>query len=647
MNVQARALCAALILFASFSSIYAQTTTKSATPAKTPAAADKSKAAANDEARRREEQRRAAAIALLISVADEARSYRNQALRARIQARAADILWESDAEKSRALFRRAWEAADIADAESQRKFDEERRAREQEGKPFSGNVPPSLRTEVLRMAARRDRALGEEFLHKLDEARKQEAENTATQPNSSSSDDADPFELPASLKLRLRLARQLLETDVQRAVEFADPALGRVSIDGLIFLSYLRAKNAAAADERYARMLALAGVDPASDANTISLLSSYVLTPFLFIRYTPDGSTNSSSYDESQPPPDLAPELRASFFRVAEAVFLRPLAPPEQDRTTSGRVGKYMVMTRLLPFFEQYAPEQSVTLMKAQLTALAREVPDNYKNQSEDRVTRRTSDAENDNNDSIQAILDRIERAGTQEERDNLYIQVALLAAEKGDARAFDFADKIENTETRKNVRAYVDFGVLRYDIEKKRIEEALKLAHAGALTSMQRVWALTELARTFSKSDREQALQLFEEATAEARRIGGSSAERPRALVGIATGLYEVDRARAWDMMSEVVRAANNASEDFSGEDARISSSLQTKTQTSIHTFTADEFDLPNIFRSLARENFERATALAKDFNGEAPRATAIIAIVRTTLEKKQDARGKDQNGK
>jgi hypothetical protein len=90
--------------------------------------------------------------------------------------------------------------------------------------------------------------------------------------------------------------------------------------------------------------------------------------------------------------------------------------------------------------------------------------------------------------------------------------------------------------------------------------------------------------------------------------------------------------------MMSEVVRAANNASEEFSGEDARIVASLHTKVQTSMYSFTAEEFDLPNIFRPLAKENLERSIQLAKDFNGESPRATALIAIVRATLEKKQE---------
>ncbi len=633
---------AAFFLIASLSSASAQTpapSPKNATPAKSPAG-DKSKAA-RDEAKRLAEQRRATAIALLLSLADEARSYRNQTLRARVQARSADLLWESDAEKARTLFRRAWESADAADAESQRRFDEERRAQEEAGKPFNGAFPPSVRTEVLRMAAKRERALGEELLAKLDEARKQEAANASTQQDKPDVETADPFELPPTLRLRLRLARQLLDSDVPRAIEFADPALGRVSVEALVFLAYLRAKNAVAADERYAAMLTRAGADMASDANTISLLSSYLFTPFLFVRQTPEGATNSSQYDQNQTPPDVAPELRALFFRVAEQVFLRPLPPPDQDRTTSGRIGKYLIMSRLMPYFEQYAPEQATTLVRAQLTALGREIPDEYRQRGERSVTR-ANDSDDSGRDTIESILAQVERAQNQDARDDLYVQAAVMAAEKDDARAFDLADKIENTDVRKSVRAYVDFVATRHAVEKKRTEEAIKLARKGALTNMQRVWVLTELAELLSKSDRETALELIDEAGAEARRIGGSSADRPRALVAVATRLFELDRQRGWDLMTEVVRASNNAAEDFSGEDARIVASLQTRANTSIQTHTADEFDIPRIFRLLTADNLERAILLAKDFNGESPRATALIAIVRAELEKKQEAKGK-----
>jgi hypothetical protein len=643
MTHQIRIYLAALFLIASLSYAAAQTSPATKpTPAKSPAAdknaadknnADKSKAA-RDEAKRLEAQRRATATALLISVADEARSYRNQTLRARIQARAADILWETDAERARTLFRRAWEAADTADAESQRRFEEERRALQKEGKSWSGSVPPSLRTEVLRMAAKRDRALGEEFLGKLDEARKQEAANVSTQPINPNDDEVDPFELPAALKLRLRLASQLLESDVPRAIEFAEPALARVSVEGLLFLTYLRAKNAEAADERYAGMLMRAMADPTSDANTVSLLSSYIFTPFVFIRHTPDGSTNSSQYDQGRPAPDVPAELRAAFFRVAEHIFLRPLPPPEQDRTTSGRTGKYMIMARLMPHFEQYASEETTRLLKAQMQALSPEVPENYRRESDRTATRSPDEGEEE--DSIESILAQVERAKNQEERDDLYTRAALLTSQKGEARAIDFSDKISETELRKSVRGYVDFSLLRFYVEKKRMEDALPLARKGSLSSMQRIWAFIEIARSFIKKDRETAIEALDEAQAEARRIGSSSADRTRALTAVATILYELERPRAWDLMSEVVRTANNTADEFSGEDTRIIASLRSRTQNSMYTFTAAEFDLPGVFRSLARENLDRAILLAKDFNGESPRAISLIAITSATLEKK-----------
>ena len=66
-------------------------------------------------------QQRTVAISLVSTLADEARSFKDQTRRARVQARAADVLWDTDPERARELFRRAWEAAEIVDAESAKK----------------------------------------------------------------------------------------------------------------------------------------------------------------------------------------------------------------------------------------------------------------------------------------------------------------------------------------------------------------------------------------------------------------------------------------------------------------------------------------------------------------------------------------------
>ncbi|HYJ47429.1 MAG TPA: hypothetical protein VEV81_12520, partial [Pyrinomonadaceae bacterium] len=87
-------------------------------------------------------ERRATVITLVTGLADEARGFRDEQLRARVQMRAADALWETDADKARDLFRRAWEAADSADREALRRAEESRRT--QSGGGSSGGDRPNL-----------------------------------------------------------------------------------------------------------------------------------------------------------------------------------------------------------------------------------------------------------------------------------------------------------------------------------------------------------------------------------------------------------------------------------------------------------------------------------------------------------------------
>src|ERR1044072_3701059 len=91
-------------------------------PAKTPATA---KTAAANDAEQQLKIRRTQARSLLISLATDARTFRDQTLRARSLARIADALWQVDAEQGRLMFRKAWEAAEVADQDSDRKLQQD------------------------------------------------------------------------------------------------------------------------------------------------------------------------------------------------------------------------------------------------------------------------------------------------------------------------------------------------------------------------------------------------------------------------------------------------------------------------------------------------------------------------------------------
>src|SRR6185295_16655270 len=102
-------------------------------------------------------ERRNLAVSLLTSLADDARSFRDQKLRARVLARTADALWTTEPERSRDLFRRAWEAAETGDAEAARLAAEDARRQQQQTGSVVRRGGRDMRSEVLRILSKRDK----------------------------------------------------------------------------------------------------------------------------------------------------------------------------------------------------------------------------------------------------------------------------------------------------------------------------------------------------------------------------------------------------------------------------------------------------------------------------------------------------------
>jgi hypothetical protein len=590
--------------------------------------AEKSARAA--EAERLLRERRAQAQSLLIALAADAGTFHDQALRARTQARIADALWKTDAERARTLFRKAWEAAEVAEAEGEQRLQEDiRRTQARTGGGYAVASPPQIRREVLRLAAIHDRVLAEEFLDKLKADKEQRAADARNSRTNPFSEDA--------VAQRLSLATELLGLgDTERALQFADPVLGSVSMQSMDFLSTLREKEPAAADQRYLAILTTAALSPQSDANTISLLSSYIFTPHLYLTFR-GTAVSSARMASSFALASVSPELRAAFFRAAMSVLMRPLAAPGQDQTTSGADGQYLVIKRLLPIFEQYAPPETTEALATQLKNLFAIVSDQARNADEDRL-RRGITPEKAEPDREQPLLDRIERARTSGERDSLYFQLAMIVAAKDDLRARDFVDKIEDSELRNSVRAYVDASMAVTAIVKKNAERALEISRTGELTHIQRVWVLSQAAKLIAKTDtdKEKALRLLDDALLEARRIEGSDADRPRAFFAIVNVLLTLDNGQGWETMSEAIKAANSA-ETFTGEDGELTFRVMGKGYSSINQHPVPEFNVGGVFSTLAKQDYSRTVDLARIFEREAPRATAVIAIARAVLEEKK----------
>jgi len=582
-----------------------------------------------------EAQRRIFATSTIISLATEARSYKDVELRSRVLARAADTLWAADNATARALFQRAWDAAEAADAAGP-KIDS---GKIPKGVPASfltsllkrsGN---DLRVDVLSLASRRDRSLGEQFLAKLQTDNARESSDTTSTVRS-----ADAFSGSETSLKRLLVADKLLAAgEVAAAKEFAAPALTEVNARSIGFLSELRTKDAITADKIFAELLARADADPTADANTISGLSSYAFTPGFYIVFWAAGNNTWMQPDGPTVAPNLDPALRARFFQVGANVLLRPVPPPDQDTTSCGRRGRLKVITRLLPLFEQYMPETAPAL-RAQLSAKEGRNIDPADSLLTEGIRPENFSAE------VGDIEEQLGRAKSSQERDEIYAATAARLAPTGNKRAREFADSIDEGELRTHVRNYVDLELVKFAVRKNNVGDVIQLVNTGELTHIQKSWSYTQAARLLFESERERALELLQKAVDEAEQIDVSNPDASFALINVANQFLAVDRSRAWEVFNKTVKFANS-SENFTGDDIHMPSGsmIATKNGTRFVRLPETDFNFSRVLRALAQDDLFRSLELAKSFKYDATRAYAMLAIARAVLDKPAGAMAKN----
>jgi hypothetical protein len=570
-----------------------------------------------------EEQLPAFAASLVMSLATEARSFSDVALRPRVLARAADVLWDVDNVNARALFKRAWEEAEKGDADEVTiKTKDNPPAMVTALRRASGR---DLRAEILSMMAKHDHALSEEFLAKLKSDSDSSKDKSAAVPN-------DGWLVPEAVSKRIQVASALLKDgQTDKALEFAAPILNVVSSATIGFLSELRTKKAEAADRIFATLLSRAEADPATDPNIVSGLSSYIFTPGLYVTFSPEGGTRWNQPDEPPAPPvNFPPALRGRFFQVAASILLRPLPPSD----IGARTTKLNVIRRLLPLFEQHAPD-TATALRTQLVEISNSKTLDFMGPSNPMLAQGIKPPPTAE-DALEQMQSKLDRARTSRERDLIYASAVSALLAQGDERARDFADKIEDPERRTRTRQYVDFEFVQQAIKRKAAPEAIRLVQTSKLSNTQRAAGYIDIARLMRDTERRRSLDLIEEAVKEVNRIeGNSESDRVVLLIGIVNQLVAVDRVRAWEIMGEVVKEANRL-ESFNGENT-VHFSLMTGSGVRFLRVGGENFSLTNVFRALAKDDLYRAVEVAKSFKYEAPRAAVTLAIASSILEKQK----------
>ncbi len=636
LRVFALATCLITLIFCGSSATFAQTRRS---PVKPPAAKPTIKEAKQtsvqkeskpaSQAELEQEAKTNFAVSLIDSLADEAKKYDDRVASVRVQAKVADLLWESDVERARTIFLRAWTLAEAVE-EDEWKLVEEKKRKQLSGEGQAGFIPlpPNLRGEILQLVGRRDKQLSEELLAKF---KRKNEENADSEKN----DDFDPTEPDLATARRLELALYLLENgETEKALAIADVSLHRATTQGIIFLIALRNKLPDAADARYANLLKKSAFDPIADATSVALLSSYVFTPTVIVTMTQNGtlSRNLGGNPNTSAIPD---SLKLDFLKAAAQILTRPLPPIQQDRTSAGQAGLYFTITRLLPLFQQYLPE-SVPLLQTQLGVVAQSLSRENQERT-DYFANAGFSSENPKEGSLDDVLQEINSSKNDRQADHLYVRAARLAAAKNDLRARDFAEKISNPLLKNQILAFVDFTLIQKSIEQKDTDRALNLLKKTRLPQLQRIWFMTEIANLFGKKKLFDARSVLDEAEREAQKASNiEDSWKANALSAVAISYLALDPLRGWQIASDAVKAANSST--FFKNKPDISVELQAGGSVSVLKLDAQSLNIATLFATLAPYNIYQAADLAGSLNDDYQRALSLLAVASSQLKKRNN---------
>jgi hypothetical protein len=524
----------------------------------------------------------------------------------------------------------------------------EEAAREAGALPGATPKTTEARDEVLRVATRRDARLAELFLRDLARDR-DEASATRNEPQRTAWREPS-----ASGARRLALASEMLSAgEIRRAVEIAAPLVNEgVSASLIAFILRLRERSVSDGDALYLRLLERAAADPRTDANQVLLLSSPIVSPGLMVvvdefgslqyRVLPRAGTNSG-----QPTQAAAPKAQAGFFKLAALVLSRP-GPPRDELTMQELMARFYATGRLLPYFENssasyaaYAPA-----LRARHSELFNEIEASRREQvtSQFDVNSMTPAGYVD---PLRTQADELAQATDAVERERIAISIVRTATRnKYWDRARRAAAEIEDTERRKSAISFIQVHQIKdilqaYEDQKEDDYEAVaKFVREADVPPFARAWGLAQTAiiaaRQRDPRSSQNVSELINEAEANAARAAQGKPERVVAYGVLVTVAARLDAPRAWELLRELVKAAN-AVEDFTGDE--VSLDLTTDESSADETFEhfsieAEVFRLDGIFATMAHLDFDKALAEARTLDGEVPQAFATIAVAKSRIQ-------------
>jgi hypothetical protein len=245
--------------------------------------------------------------------------------------------------------------------------------------------------------------------------------------------------------------------------------------------------------------------------------------------------------------------------------------------------------------------------------------------------------------DLLRPQIDQLGRARDARDRDRIALGIVKKAAQKKLwDRARRAALEIEDVDKRRSALSYIAVcqvaDLLRTftDDKEENFDGLAKFVRNADVPGLVTAWGLAQTAFMANrKGDAEGAARLLDEAVTFAARTPAGTWQRVAAYTVVARMAARIDVKRAWELLPEVVRAAN-AFEDYTGDEGAIDiGSDEDNADEAFEPLTLEDevFQVDGLFATMAQLDYEKALTAARSIGKETPRAFASLAIARVML--------------
>ena len=593
------------------------------------ATAASSQPVAKNEQELRRQRERLQAISMVEQTASEAPLWNDKKNAVRSLADAADLLWDEKPGQGSKWLIKAWELIDqVSDAPQDERLKDF----------FTRSDRTELRTAVLTVARKHDRALSEKFLKELAQQEPNEKKNRGAFDNRS-----------ARSEQLLQMAQQVVESDPELALSLAENSL----MDGISFglqniLTTLHQKNVGLANRLFD--LAIARFNAGQpDASEAQVLTGYLFQSGFTSGVNPRGQMilAVNPLQQNSPVVAVSEPQRAKIFLVA--VFEKLISAPQTIDTPEGRLRAQPIVNlgaQLNRQYQTYAPE-----LAASAQGLLAQLKQQLWPEGDPGTATQSRTGSSDSSKPltreefyekrITDLLDKAERESNSAFRDVDYAQAALAVKTEDFARAKSIADKIGDDALRSDASSFVLYRAALSLIEKsetdKIIEIASQISDAARRAVVKIAIAQRLLATKTEPENRalleQRVLDLLNEVERDLTKQE-PSIKIARLLLGRAAVLAKLDKEQALTALRHTTQIINKL-EAFDLRDGAapdLGLSLSSSSGATVDRPRIG-FSFRTAIEPLITTNFEQVAAAAETFSAKEVRGVARLEVAKTYL--------------